>query len=471
MVDLSEFEALLDDSPFEEMPVDLDTFIGVGNGYLVGDKESDKFELSPIQRDLVESMSQIYKLEDVQRIHGGEAGIQHFKRYTKKEVIMQLGKGSSRGSDEVYLSDTGKWVRIDSLQSSPNNSVVGSHNGSVVSQYATESFIEGYDVIWEVEFERGLTMGVTMDHSFYDRDFNRVQLKDLSIGDRVAISARTVIDNPVPLDEHEAKLLGYWIGDGTMPTDLPRGRMLNVDFGDGDGMAQAEYLSILNGYGDNPRLTIHPNGKAMSCVRSHKDEMALTIAAKHGLWGKRARDKSIPEAIWSAPDHQVSEFISRLWGCDGTVYMKRSGSKSHGVLEYSTVSKDLAVGLQRLLTRFGILASLRSRVPTYTYKGEKRHGQLAHYLTIADKVGVERFASNIRLLDKQSRLDEAVASYADSGSSGLYQGDFFFGRIKAVKEVGPMPVFTMTATQTSNFIQNLVLNGNSGKLPRTSHRQ
>lgn len=96
MIDLSEFEALLDDSPFEEVPVDLDTFIRVGAGYLVGDKESDRFELSPIQRDLVESMSQIYKLEDVQRIHGVEAGIQHFKRYTKKEVIMQLGKGSGK---------------------------------------------------------------------------------------------------------------------------------------------------------------------------------------------------------------------------------------------------------------------------------------------------------------------------------------------------------------------------------------
>lgn len=96
MIDLSEFEALLDDSPFEEMPVDLDTFIRVGAGYLVGDKESDRFELSPIQRDLVESMSQIYRLEDVQRIHGVEAGIQHFKKYTKKEVIMQLGKGSGK---------------------------------------------------------------------------------------------------------------------------------------------------------------------------------------------------------------------------------------------------------------------------------------------------------------------------------------------------------------------------------------
>lgn len=82
------FEAL-DDDQFEEQPVDLDTFLHNEN-YL------NQPELSEIQRDLVEAMSQIYKEEDLMRIMGDGAGKRHYKKYTKSEVILQLGKGSGK---------------------------------------------------------------------------------------------------------------------------------------------------------------------------------------------------------------------------------------------------------------------------------------------------------------------------------------------------------------------------------------
>lgn len=89
LVDLSQYAAILDDSPFEEIPVDLDTFIG--EQYL-----GEHFVLSPIQRNLVEAMSQIYTLDDCIRVYGHTEGINHYRQYTKKEVIMQLGKGSGK---------------------------------------------------------------------------------------------------------------------------------------------------------------------------------------------------------------------------------------------------------------------------------------------------------------------------------------------------------------------------------------
>lgn len=82
------FEAL-DDDPFEEQPVDLDTFLHSEN-YL------NQPELSEIQRDLVEAMSQIYKEEDLVKLMGEEKGRRHYKKYTKAEVILQLGKGSGK---------------------------------------------------------------------------------------------------------------------------------------------------------------------------------------------------------------------------------------------------------------------------------------------------------------------------------------------------------------------------------------
>ena len=62
-LDFSDFLEALDDNPFEEDPVDLDTFLH-DPMYL------DQPKLSQIQRDLVEAMSQIYKEEDLIRLFG-----------------------------------------------------------------------------------------------------------------------------------------------------------------------------------------------------------------------------------------------------------------------------------------------------------------------------------------------------------------------------------------------------------------
>jgi hypothetical protein len=88
-LNFDDFLGALDDSPFEEDPVDLDTFLHDSN-YL------DQPQLSQIQRDLVEAMSQIYKEEDLIRIMGDKEGREHYKKYTKGEVILQLGKGSGK---------------------------------------------------------------------------------------------------------------------------------------------------------------------------------------------------------------------------------------------------------------------------------------------------------------------------------------------------------------------------------------
>jgi hypothetical protein len=82
------FEALKNNN-FEEMPVDAKTFVE-GEAYL------NQPPLSDIQYDIVEAMSQIYREEDLVDIMGPEEGHRYYKKYTKNEVILQLGKGSGK---------------------------------------------------------------------------------------------------------------------------------------------------------------------------------------------------------------------------------------------------------------------------------------------------------------------------------------------------------------------------------------
>lgn len=81
-------EALKSDN-FAERPVDAKTFVE-GEAYL------NQPPLSQVQYDIVEAMSQIYKLEDLIELMGETEGKRYYNKYTKNEVILQLGKGSGK---------------------------------------------------------------------------------------------------------------------------------------------------------------------------------------------------------------------------------------------------------------------------------------------------------------------------------------------------------------------------------------
>ncbi len=84
-----DFLEALKDNHFEETPVDAKTFV-----------ESPDYlgqpGLSDIQYDIVEAMSQIYRKEDLIEIMGEEEGARYYDKYTKNEIILQLGKGSGK---------------------------------------------------------------------------------------------------------------------------------------------------------------------------------------------------------------------------------------------------------------------------------------------------------------------------------------------------------------------------------------
>ena len=85
----NEFFEVLKADNFEERPVDAKTFVE-------GEHFLNQPPLSQVQYDIVEAMSQIYKQEDLIDLMGDEAGRRYYKKYTKNEIILQLGKGSGK---------------------------------------------------------------------------------------------------------------------------------------------------------------------------------------------------------------------------------------------------------------------------------------------------------------------------------------------------------------------------------------
>ena len=137
-----DFLEALQDSNFDEIPVDAKTFVE-GEEYL------GQPPLSQIQYDIVEAMSQIYKEADVVTILGFEEGKKYYKKYTKNEVILQLGKGSGKDFTStvacayiVYkllcLKDPAKYF------GKPSGDAIDIINVAINAQQAKNVFFKGF---------------------------------------------------------------------------------------------------------------------------------------------------------------------------------------------------------------------------------------------------------------------------------------------------------------------------------------
>ena len=141
-IDLGAFMRELDDDPFEEYPVDIKTFV-LSPNFL------DQPGLSDIQYDLVEAMSQIYRLEDLKRFMPEKDAIRHYDKYTKAEVILQCGKGS--GKD--YTSTVGTAYLVYKLLclknparyfGKPHGDAIDIINIAINAQQAKNVFFKGF---------------------------------------------------------------------------------------------------------------------------------------------------------------------------------------------------------------------------------------------------------------------------------------------------------------------------------------
>ncbi len=138
----NDFIEALQSDHFEETPVDARTFVE-GEAYL------GQPPLSDIQYDIVEAMSQIYRKEDLINMMGEEKGTQYYNKYTKNEIILQLGKGSGKDftstvacSYIVYkllcLKDPAKYF------GKPSGDAIDLINVAINAQQAKNVFFKGF---------------------------------------------------------------------------------------------------------------------------------------------------------------------------------------------------------------------------------------------------------------------------------------------------------------------------------------
>ena len=138
----NDFLEVLKDNVFEEKPVDVKTFVESPN-YL------GQPQLSEIQYNIVEAMSQIYYKKDLEDLMGTNDGGAYYDKYTKNEIILQLGKGSGKDFTStvgcaylVYkllcLKDPAKYF------GKPSGDAIDLINVAINAQQAKNVFFKGF---------------------------------------------------------------------------------------------------------------------------------------------------------------------------------------------------------------------------------------------------------------------------------------------------------------------------------------
>jgi UDPglucose 6-dehydrogenase len=120
-----------------------------------------------------------------------------------------------------------------------------------------------------------------------------------------------------------------------------------------------------------------------------------------GFWlgslglGVNCYEQRLPDAIWTAPPAYKRALLAGMWRGDGSWSFVNRGPSV--ILEYGTVSRELADGVLRLLAGLGIFASLRigrtakSTCDTFSIRisGAPQVGQLLDFVPEQDRPLIE----------------------------------------------------------------------------------
>ena len=218
------------------------------------------------------------------------------------------------------------------------------------------------------------------------------KLGALEPGAHIAVPRVLPLDGePQRMRDAEIVLLAALIADGNVTQRTPR-----FTFG-ADAPVAEEVRRAAEDLGVQFRPPKAGWGTAyLSNGRGAASNPVTDLCRRHGIWGKGARDKFVPDSIFGLAHDQVARFLSILFACDGYVHV--SPRLRH--IGYCTISERLARDVQHLLLRLGVVGAIRG-LPRKVYEGTDT---VAREVRITSQDSVARFAETVEVCGKEAQL-------------------------------------------------------------------
>lgn len=262
-------------------------------------------------------------------------------------------------------------------------------------------------------------------------------------------------------DEPFAMLLGALVGDGCY-TESVAGVHLSSE----DSLEASEINASLVGTGVRlNRLKYHNDIYYRVSGGSEQFDAGgnpvKNYLIDHGMYGKYAHEKELPDEIWSWSNRSVSQFMGGLFAADGSVYQTgRNGGKDARVgISFASTSKRLVEQVKMLLlVRFGIWSSaitVIGKAGTRHDTFERKHDQ--YQITIS-ACSLSQFEQSIHIPGRKSKL-------LNDGLTGYNPG--FTGKLvrKEIEYLGELETMDIEVDHPDHLfvLANGLIVSNSGK--------
>ncbi len=316
------------------------------------------------------------------------------------------------------------WVPVDDLV--PGDEVVGS-NGEPTKVIGV--YPQGEKDLYKVTFSDGASVECCDEHLWFTTTVKELNTGRYSRGKRPARkrtatgkvgggSVKRLVDIRASINAgHEIPvlsgavryeplgglvldpyLLGLLLGDGCMSGSSPTPRFCKPD------RDLHVALEALLPAGDSlSRYDALTSGIRGGNVRSALEKL--------GLWGCRSWEKFVPAPYLRASPADRLALLRGLIDTDGSV------DKDGAAVEYSSTSFSLIDAVVEIARSLGAIVHQAMRMPSYTYRGELRHGRQSGRVKIVFNDGTLPFSSDKhrrrwvgRAKRQQRRIESVVFS-------------------------------------------------------------
>jgi len=298
-------------------------------------------------------------------------------------LVLYHGMGSGKGLviGSKILTPTG-WINIEDIK---QNTEVISVNG--VKANVTGVYPQGYKDVYKITFRDGATIECDDSHLWFTQSRcerknyvkskdqfkyrwvgkvrSTSEIKDTVLSNDNSLNYTIPIVKPIhfkyrklPLDPY---FVGLILGDGSI-------------CGGGCAITTADDEILQSIKSLFPNFTLKKYSKYTYGLGKPKGYNSYIVQAfkELKLQGMNCFTKFIPDIYMFNTVKSRIALLQGLMDTDGTV------SKDGMAIVYESVSKQLADGVQFLVESLGGLAKITTRIPTYSYKGEKKKGALCY---------------------------------------------------------------------------------------------